>query len=345
MLNHHNQLNGSLWGLVLAAGDGRRLEGFVRELKGKELPKQYVNIVGRRSMLEHTFHRAELRIPASRILSIINRGHLRHAEARTQIAARPPGTVIIQPENKETGPGILLPLMHLYKRSPEAIVAVFPSDHFIWEEERFMDHVELAAQAVARNPDRIVLLATEARWPETEYGYVVPYDDGGQLNPWGVRRVAQFVEKPALEQARRLTGAGALWNTMIMVFKLKTLFNVTKALYPELYQRFYGILDTIGEAVEKDKIDEVYRSLTPLNFSKGILERILAKFPRIVSVLPVFQVYWSDWGSRQRISNALQVLGVNAQLAVRPPQETVEARQTKRRQRTNGVLAEQPHLG
>ena len=290
MPDHENHLNGSLWGLVLAAGDGSRLEEYVRELKGTALPKQYVNVIGRRSMLEHTFDRAERLIPASRILTIVSEDHLAHTEARRQIASRPAGTVIVQPENKETGPGILLPLMHLYKRCPEAIVAVFPSDHFILEEVRFMDHVELVAEAVARTPERIMLLGTDAQWPETEYGYVVPADGGGQFSLWSARKVAHFAEKPALEEARRLAGAGALWNTMIMVFKVTTLLRMIETLYPELHLRFSSILDVLGRSTERDKVKELYRGLEPLNFSKGILERVLAEFPGSVYVLPMLDV-------------------------------------------------------
>ena len=318
MPDHENHLNGSLWGLVLAAGDGSRLEEYVRELKGRALPKQYVNVIGRRSMLEHTFDRAERLIPASRILTIVSEDHLAHTEARRQIASRPAGTVIVQPENKETGPGILLPLMHLYKRCPEAIVAVFPSDHFILEEVRFMDHVELVAEAVARTPERIMLLGTDAQWPETEYGYVVPADGGGQFNPWGARKVAHFAEKPALEEARRLAGAGALWNTMIMVFKVTTLLRMIETLYPELHLRFSSILDVLGRSTERDKVKELYRGLEPLNFSKGILERVLAEFPGSVYVLPMLDVLWSDWGAPHRIGNALEALGVNAPLPALP---------------------------
>ena len=345
ILDHRNHLNGSLWGLVLAAGDGRRLGDYVRELKGTALPKQYVNVIGRRSMLEHTFDRAQQLIPASRILTIVSQDHLRHTEARKQLASRPAGTVILQPENKETGPGILLPLMHLYKRCPEAVVALFPSDHFILEEERFMNHVELAAEAVARNPDRIVLLATEARRPETEYGYIVPYDEGGELSFWGARRVAHFAEKPDSDRARQLASAGALWNTMIMVFKAKNLLNLTKTLYPELYQRFYRILDVLGESKEKARVKDLYRDLKPLNFSKDIMQRLLAEFSWTVYVLPMLNVFWSDWGSPQRISHALQALGMNAQLQARPSQETAKIRQTNKRQWTSGVVTAQPQFG
>ncbi len=345
MLDHENHLNGSLWGLVLAGGDGRRLGEYVRELKGRALPKQYVNVIGRRSMLEHTFERAQRLIPASRILTIVSQEHLTHTEARIQIASRPAGTVILQPENKETGPGILLPLMHLYKRCPEAVVALFPSDHFVLEEERFMDHVELAAQAVARNPDRTMLLATEATRPETEYGYVVPYDEGGELSFWGGRRVAHFAEKPDLDRALRLAAVGGLWNTMIMVFKARNLLNLTKTLYPDLFQRFYRIFDVLGESKEKARVKELYRDLKPLNFSKDIMQRLLAEFSWTVYVLPMLNVFWSDWGSPQRISHALQALGVNARLAPGPPQDTVEVRQAKKAQWTSGVVAAQPQIG
>ncbi len=344
-LDQHNQLDGSLWGLVLAAGDGRRLEDYVSEIKGRALPKQFVNIIGRRSMLEHTFDRAQRLIPASRILAVVDQKHLTHTEALRQIASRPAGTVILQPENKETGPGILLPLMHLYKRCPEAVVALFPSDHFVLEEERFMDHVGLAARAVARNPDRIVLLATEATWPETEYGYVVPCDEGGQLSFWGARRVAHFAEKPDLDRARRLAAAGALWNTMVMVFQAQYLLNLTRVLYPDLYQRFYRILDVLGESNEKARVKDLYRDLKPLNFSKDIMQRLLAEFSWTVYVLPILNVFWSDWGSPQRISHALQALGVNPRQDVHPPKETVEVRRAIKPQWTTAVLAKQPQFG
>jgi len=324
-----------LWGLVLAAGDGKRLEGYVREIKGKELPKQYVNVIGRRSMLEHTFDRAERLIPASRILTIVNPKHLKHTEALRQIASRPAGTVILQPENRDTGPGILLPLLHLYQRFPEAVVAVFPADHFVLEEERLMDHVELAAQAVARNPDRIMLLAVEARQPETDYGYVVPYDEGGQLSFWGARRVAHFVEKPDWDGARRLAAAGGLWNTMIMVFKAKNLLNLIKTLYPELYRCFHGLLDVLGGPREKARVAELYLNLRPLNFSKGIVEHVLAKFPGALIVLPVVNVFWSDWGSPQRIAAALADLGLNGRRSERPRQDALETPPLPKPQRTS----------
>src|SRR5215510_6888732 len=155
-----------LHGIVLAGGDGRRLQLYVQEMRGEGLPKQYVNVIGRRSMLEHTFHRAEKLIPADQILTVVCRRHLLRADVCRQLASRPRETLIVQPANKETGPGILLPLMFIYKRCPQAIVAVFPSDHFVLEENRFMSHVDLAVQAAKHDLSRIILLAIEPHEPE-----------------------------------------------------------------------------------------------------------------------------------------------------------------------------------
>jgi len=99
-----------LHGLVLAGGDGRRLEPYIKELKGQKLPKQFVNFIGRHSMVEQTFRRVERLIPADQILTVVSRQHLAYAEVRRQLADRAKETVILQPFNKETGPGILLPL-------------------------------------------------------------------------------------------------------------------------------------------------------------------------------------------------------------------------------------------
>ena len=82
--------------------------------------------------------------------------------------------MIVQPENKETGPGLILPLIHLYKRYPESLVLVLPSDHFIGEEERLMGHARMACLAVKRDPSRLILLGVKPDRDEPEYGYLLP---------------------------------------------------------------------------------------------------------------------------------------------------------------------------
>ena len=271
-------------------------------------------------MLEHTFHRAEKLIPPAGTLTIVARHHFAHPEVRRQLSHRPAETVIVQPANKETGPGILLPLMFLYKRCPDAIVAVFPSDHFILEEDRFISHVHLAVQAVKHDPTRIVLIAIEPDEPETDYGYVVPRANVGKLCRFGIQTVSAFIEKPRIDVALKLMIAGGLWNTMTMVFKLDTLLELVRRVHPGLYLNFCRILEAIGTVEQQRTVEDVYEVLEPVNFSKEIMMRISDHHPRSLSVLPVREVFWSDWGSRERVLQVLEdSIGVTAkELKQRP---------------------------
>ncbi|MGE5215878.1 MAG: sugar phosphate nucleotidyltransferase [Chloroflexota bacterium] len=293
-----------LWGLVLAGGDGRRLQEFIRNMRGEDLPKQYVNFVGRRSMLEHTLDRIEKLIPAGRVFTIVTKHHFRHAAVRRQLSERNEERIVVQPGNKDTLPGILLPLLYIYKYCAEAIVAVFPSDHCILDEDRFMDHVQLAARAVAHDSSQIVLLAVEAQYPEVEYGYVIPRPGRGDLSLWGTYSPEKFVEKPDLATARQLVDDGGLWNTMTMVFKVRTLLDLLQRFCAPTYLRFGAILDAIDTPNEATIIDQAFREARPVNFSKDFLETVAMARPEAIAVLPVLQVHWSDWGSPQRLANA-----------------------------------------
>ena len=124
-------------GIILAAGEGNRLRSFVENLRGDALPKQYVNFIGKRSMLEHTLYRAQKMIPAERLFTVVSQNHLKYPEVTRQLMGWPVARIVEQPANKDTGPGLLLPLAHVYKLYPDSTVAVFPSDHFILEEDLF----------------------------------------------------------------------------------------------------------------------------------------------------------------------------------------------------------------
>jgi mannose-1-phosphate guanylyltransferase len=296
-------------GIVLAGGDGKRLQTFIDRLRGDGLPKQYMNFIGSRSMLEHTFQRAEKLISAEHLFTVVNRDHLRFPDVRRQLASRPAGNVVVQPENKETGPGLLLPLIHLIKRYPDSTVVVFPSDHFIAEADLFMVHVELAFRAVEREPSGLVLLGMEPSGAEPEYGYILPGQLVESLLASGVREVSKFIEKPKPPSVRALILKGALWNTMVMVFKAEMLLDLVRRTAPTLFGFFDRIAEAVAAGAETDAVEEAYRQLEPVNFSQGLLVPLSLQLPSPLLVLPVRGVHWSDWGSERRIMSALEKTG------------------------------------
>jgi len=296
-------------GIVLAGGRGRRLGPFIHRLKGSSLPKQYVNFIGARSMLEHSFDRAERLISRERLLTVVARDHLNYRQAEVQLSVRTAGTVVIQPEDRDTGPGVLLPLMHLHKRHPDAVVAVFPSTHFILEEDVFMAHVGMAFYLVESDPSRIIVLGIEPEGLELEEGYILPDGDGPESAPSGTRGIRLFIDDLAPEAAPELIGRGVLQNTMTLVFRPDTVLELVRTFFPRLYGLLHEIQRAIGTRKERAVVEEAYRRMEPMSFEKGILQTFALLRPSQLSVLPVSEVFWSDWKSERNVLNALKHAG------------------------------------
>ena len=111
---------------MLAGGDGIRVRPLTQVISGSPIPKQYCGIVGR-TLLERTLRRATCTIPLARTLVVVNRDHLPVANAQLHDVL--PLNLVVQPENRNTGPGMLLPLAVLERRDPRRLRAVFLSDH------------------------------------------------------------------------------------------------------------------------------------------------------------------------------------------------------------------------
>ncbi len=204
-------------------------------------------------------------------------------------------------------PGILLPLVHVLHQNPRAVVAVLPSDHFVQPGWRFMQAVAEAVQFFTLSASqRVVLLAVEPTDPEPEYGWLNP---GAPLRGAGagtIRDVAQFMEKPTRDQAGRLIQEGWLWNTMVVVARAESLFELIMEATPHLAGYFSMVRLAIGTQWEQQVVEEVYRTMPPTNFSTAVL----ARYPERLAVLPVQHVLWSDWGRGARIVDTLTRLGI-----------------------------------
>jgi mannose-1-phosphate guanylyltransferase len=285
------------WALVLAGGDGTRLQELTRLIAGTPIPKQYCRIVGDRSLLEATLARTGRFAPLERTLVIVNRDHLE--VARDQLLDLPPRSVLIQPRNCDTGPGLLFSLMHLARRQPGATVAVFPSDHYVGDDGGFVSHVERATDIVRALPDKIALLGIRPDRSEVGYGYVEVAQPLPLLREVGMAfHVAAFREKPTPRLARTLIARGGLWNSFVMVFRLERMLCLLQAVMPEEFKYMSALPDDPEVAAAR------YRELTPWNFSTRFLSRV----PEHLVVVRVDDVQWSDWGTRQAIERTLRTL-------------------------------------
>lgn len=297
------QARGDLWGIILAGGDGQRLRSLMRRLTGMDLPKQYCAVIGRRSMLQHTLDRVALLIPRDRIVSVITREHA--VRAREQLASMPPDRLIVQPANRETGPGLLLPLLSIARCDPAATVAVFPSDHFIREEAVFMAYVAQAIGFLQHHPDLILILGIAPDHPETAYGWIEPGVKLARQAGVELLAVRGFREKPHAQLARGFFQRGFLWNSLVLVGRLETFLHAFREVQPPLWASFEAVAPALGTSREAEVLEVLYRGLPAVSLSRELLEKI----PHLLGLVPVKGVHWSDWGDESRIAETLGRIG------------------------------------
>ena len=284
-----------VWGIILAAGDGKRLKPYIRTRFNSDCPKQFCAFTGTRSMLAHTIARAKLFIPPDRIIVTVN--NKQSSYAVHDVAGLEQRNVIMQPSNKETSASILLPLLHVLRRDPDACVVIFPSDHFIVEEKRFMENVAAATEFVEHHSKYLVLLGVELHEFFTDYGWIETSMKIADLHGCEVFRVKRFLEKPNSQKISTVQQEHCLLNTMVFVGAGSMVLRKFRLLTPAVFHAFKKIDADLLSPHEASTVKEVYSTLPSVDFSATILEHDAHG----LAVLRVKDVYWSDWGNAERV--------------------------------------------
>jgi mannose-1-phosphate guanylyltransferase len=282
--------------LLLAGGDGMRLQELTRAIAGVPIPKQYCRLLHGSSLLEATLARARLFAQNEQTAVVVNRNHL--SLAGEQLRALPQSNIFVQPKNRDTGPGMIFSLMNLERNYQDAIVAVFPTDHYIDNDRAFMAHVQYAARAVLRAPEKVAVLGIVPERPESGFGYILPSDPLKAFERTSA--VEAFVEKPGRSAAQKIIARGGLWNTFVMVFRLSRMMELLRETVLQEVEKFSALRKA------PEKAAELYQDLAPWNLSTHFLSRI----PQHLILLRVSNVRWSDWGTRESVERTFRALNL-----------------------------------
>jgi mannose-1-phosphate guanylyltransferase len=284
------------WTLALAGGDGVRLQDYVHRRFGHRFPKQYCCLLGDRSMLQHTLDRMNRLTPSSRTMTVIGTYH--GEIAAPQLLGRS-DHVFRQPASRDTGVALYVAIAMIKRWTPNAIITITPTDHYVAPADRYIEQVRRARGVAARMRDRVVILGATPNEPDPELGYLALGDDVAELP--NVKNVRGFVEKPSVPRASELSRQGALWNTMVTCGTVDALWELGREADPHLIDILESFVPLVGTPDEDDAIEYIYRAYLPVSFSRDVLERV----PHRLAAVELEGVEWSDWGRPERIETVL----------------------------------------
>jgi mannose-1-phosphate guanylyltransferase len=271
---------------------------------GIAVPKQFCSLHGGYSLLLEALKRAEAIAHPEYICTIVSQHHRRWW--RPALSAMPTANIVVQPRNCGTANGILLPLLYILARDPEARVVLLPSDHHVRDEEALAVALRLAVQELPTRRDQILLIGIPPEEADPDLGYIVPGSREG-----AVSTVDRFVEKPDAQLAEALVEAGALWNAFIVASCGRALLHMFVKRFPEIVTNMRAMIaqNPFTADLSCAAID-LYHQLPTLDFSRQILTGAGPK----LRVLQAPRCGWSDLGTPKRLAETLRALSLSHEI-------------------------------
>ncbi|WP_115560608.1 mannose-1-phosphate guanylyltransferase/mannose-6-phosphate isomerase [Xanthomonas arboricola] len=266
--------------IILSGGSGTRLWPLSRE----SYPKQFLPLVGDKSMLQATWLRSAPVAGHSPIV-VANEEHRFMAAEQLQQLGVKPSAILLEPKGRNTAPAIAVAALEATRDGADPLLLVLPSDHVIRDEAAFQAAVTVAAAAAEQG--KLVTFGIKPTAPETGYGYI---KDGSGT---GASAVERFVEKPDLATAQGYLASGEYyWNSGMFLFRASRYLEELRKFHP-------AIADACQKAWENGKRDADFTRLDKDAFaaspSDSIDYAVMEKTADAV-VVPL-DAGWNDVGS------------------------------------------------
>ena len=279
-----------LYALVLSGGAGTRLWPRSRRRK----PKQFLDLLGERTLLQDTVDRVAEVIPSERIFVAAppeHRGliHEQLPELRTD-------HVVIEPYPRGNAAAIGLAMAALHAFDPDAVVAVLPSDHVVSKTSAFRN-VLLSATAAAE-AGWLVTIGITPESADTGFGYIEAGERLEVGGPVPVHAVRRFIEKPKKDAAEKLVAAGGhFWNAGMFVWRVDKILEAYREFLPKTGAALDALAEAIGSPRYESVLAEVWEETDRTTIDYGIAERA-----KNMAVVPA-DIGWQDVGSWSRLAD------------------------------------------
>lgn len=259
-------MNKEFCALIMAGGKGTRFWPKSTE----EKPKQFLKLIGEKTMIQMTIDRIKKIIPIERIFIVTCMQYV--DLVKSQIPELPERNIIIEPVGRNTAPCILLASLYIKQIYNDVNIAVLPSDHIINNEEEFCNILIDANQALNIKIDGIVTIGIKPNRPETGYGYIECSIESQNINNKQIIKVNRFVEKPDIEHAKQyLDDGNYLWNAGMFIFDVNYMLTELE----ENLNEEYNLLSNLPSIYSKQYMEclkEKYEKCKSISIDYAVME-------------------------------------------------------------------------
>jgi mannose-1-phosphate guanylyltransferase/mannose-6-phosphate isomerase len=301
--------------IILCGGSGTRLWPLSR----KSLPKQFVPLIGGKSLLQATFERVAGIAGKHPIWTVASEDH-RFLVRDAAEAAKVSFKSILEPMGRNTAAAMAAAALNA---EPGHLLLFLPADHHVPDSALFAQTIEQGVSAATQGA--FVTFGVTPSHPHTGYGYIqasaslrgaesdAAIHESGSGSPRDfVARddampVLRFVEKPDQETALSYLASGDYyWNAGIFLVRADALIQALEQFTPD-------ILEATQQAVEAQKMDGDFIHLDTDAFEACRSESIdyaVLELHQNVAMVP-FQGAWSDVGSWNAVAELTDADGDN----------------------------------
>lgn len=279
-------MNNNYYAVIMAGGVGSRFW----PVSTSEFPKQFHDMLGTgQTLLQTTYSRFKKLIPVENILILTNERYL--DLVREQLPEISRQQVLTEPAMRNTAPCILYSALKIAAVNPEAVMTVAPSDHWIEDEDVFLDNIRSCYEYCSKAAV-LMTLGIKPDFPNTGYGYI-QYDRGNKEGAF--YKVSRFREKPdKATAAKYLEQGNYLWNAGIFIWSVKEILRAYESYQPQMTALFEKGGAFYNTPAEKGFMDEHYPMAENISIDYAIMEPA-----DNIYVLPA-AFKWNDlgtWGS------------------------------------------------
>jgi mannose-1-phosphate guanylyltransferase/mannose-6-phosphate isomerase len=313
--------------VVLCGGSGTRLWPLSR----KSFPKQFVPLIGNKSLLQLTLERlAGLTVHANsekasnHLICVASEEHrflvsdaldaaylTLNASSNSTFnfgGSKATRTVLLEPVGRNTAAAMAIAALAVKANAgPQDLLLFCPADHHIPDTQAFIDSVHAGVDAAKLGA--IVTFGVVPTFPSTAYGYI----EEGTERQDGSRSVKRFIEKPNASKAQELLlQGGVLWNAGIFLVSVSTLLQALEKHAPDILKSCEAAMLAAKQESGAPSQTGEFKSAAPAFVrpesaafkacrSESIDYAVMEHFAE-VAVVP-FKGQWSDVGSWNAVAD------------------------------------------